>query len=186
MTMFIRTSILRANHRRAQLKYRRWLEFSSFSILNLKLKKSDERSVCASSQTVPGSGPLQRWNKGLVIEGTHSYIGSPTKMSINPAPATITRSLICTYSENSHMAVENSAMWALSVFPRADNWSSQLREKFAESLSPVSEHPCPGVNPSPQGPVKPSQAPLTCRPGGVGRGGDQLWGQSVLLYNQGE
>lgn len=40
VTMFMRTSILRANHLRAQLKYRRWLEFSSFSVLNLKLKKS--------------------------------------------------------------------------------------------------------------------------------------------------
>jgi hypothetical protein len=39
VTMFMSTSILRANHLRAQLKYRRWLEFSSLSILNLKLKE---------------------------------------------------------------------------------------------------------------------------------------------------
>lgn len=38
VTMFMRTSVLRANHLRAQLKYRRWLQFSSFSILNLKLR----------------------------------------------------------------------------------------------------------------------------------------------------
>lgn len=49
VTMFMRTSILRANHLRAQLKYSRWLEFSSFSILNLKLKDQTKQEIrCAS------------------------------------------------------------------------------------------------------------------------------------------
>lgn len=38
VTMFMRMSILRANHLSAQLKYRRWLEFSSLSALNLQWK----------------------------------------------------------------------------------------------------------------------------------------------------
>lgn len=45
VTMFMRTSILRANHLRAQLKYRRWLEFSSFNILNLKLRSQTKQEI---------------------------------------------------------------------------------------------------------------------------------------------
>lgn len=45
VTMFMRTSILRANHLRAQLKYSRWLQFSSFSILNLTLRDETKQKV---------------------------------------------------------------------------------------------------------------------------------------------
>lgn len=49
VTMFMRMSILRANHLSAQLKYRRWLEFSSLSVLNLKSKNQRKQEL---SETV--------------------------------------------------------------------------------------------------------------------------------------
>lgn len=45
VTMFMRTSILRANHLRAQLKYSRWLPFSSFSTLNLTSRDETKQEL---------------------------------------------------------------------------------------------------------------------------------------------
>ena len=62
VTMFMRTSILRANHLRAQLKYRRWLQFSSFSILNLKLRNQTKQEVglCFHRLRVRATGEIGR------------------------------------------------------------------------------------------------------------------------------
>lgn len=54
VTMFMRTSIRSANHLRAQLKYRRWLEFSSFSVLNLKLRNQRKEELHPGSACLDG------------------------------------------------------------------------------------------------------------------------------------
>ena len=70
VTMFMRTSVLRANHLRAQLKYRRWLQFSSFSILNLKLRDETKQvRLCFHSLRVTATREMGR--EEFLIEGQH-------------------------------------------------------------------------------------------------------------------
>lgn len=81
----MRTSILRANHLRAQLKYRRWLEFSSFSTINLKLRNQTKQEIrlCLHSLRVRATGEIRRGE--CLIKGQHALTEeSLTKMSIYP------------------------------------------------------------------------------------------------------
>lgn len=85
VTMFMRTSILRANHRRAQLKYRRWLEFSSFSILNLKLGNQTKQEIMLCFHRLRVRAPREIGQRGLLSKDqcTPTEV-SLTKMNVHP------------------------------------------------------------------------------------------------------
>lgn len=71
VTMFMRTSILRANHLRAQLKYRRWLQFSSFSILNLTLRDETKQEVGLCFHRLRVRATREVGQEEFLIKGQH-------------------------------------------------------------------------------------------------------------------